>query len=118
MCETSIPYFKDLIIMSFKCDHCGAHSTETKTSGNIEDFGVKIVLKNPDAEDLKRDLFKSDTCSVEIPELELELDYGTLGGVFTTVEGLIEKIHDHLNDNNPFADSDKEFGERMSKLLG
>lgn len=33
MCQTSVPYFKDLIIMSFKCDYCGAHSTETKTSG-------------------------------------------------------------------------------------
>lgn len=85
MCETNIPYFKDLIIMSFSCDHCGAHSTETKTSGEIGDHGVKITIKNPDPMDLRRDLFKSDSCSVEIPELELELDYGTLGGVYTTV---------------------------------
>lgn len=62
-------------------------------------------------------MFKSDTCSVKIPELELELDYGTLGGVYTTVEGLLEKIYDHLNENNPFADSDKDFGQRMAKLL-
>jgi zinc finger protein len=54
---------------------------------------------------------------VEIPELELELDYGTLGGVLTTVEGLLEKIHDHLNDHNPFADSDKEFGSKMASFL-
>jgi len=47
----------------------------------------------------------------------LELDYGTLGGVFTTVEGLLEKIHDHLYEHNPFADSDKEFGQRMSVLF-
>ena len=31
---------------------------------------------------------------------------GTLGGIFTTVEGLLEKVHNNLNDNNPFIDSD------------
>ena len=29
---------------------------------------------------------------MEVPELELELSMGTLGGVVTTVEGLIVKI--------------------------
>lgn len=58
MCETSIPYFSDIIIMSFHCDYCGVHSTETKTAGGMKDKGIKITLKNPDAQDLKRDLFK------------------------------------------------------------
>lgn len=35
---------------------------------------------------------QSDTASVKIPELELELASGTLGGIVTTVEGLITKI--------------------------
>ena len=33
MCTTTIPYFKELIIMSFTCDKCGARSTEVKTGG-------------------------------------------------------------------------------------
>lgn len=37
--------------------------------------------------------------------------------MLTTVEGLIEKIHDHLGGNNPFIDSDQEFGNRMKQLL-
>lgn len=44
--------------MSFSCDYCGTNSTETKTSGGISEYGTKIVLKNPNAQDLKRDLFK------------------------------------------------------------
>jgi zinc finger protein len=40
-------------------------------------------------EDLKRDLFKSETAGISIPELELELAHGTLGGVYTTVEGVL-----------------------------
>ena len=49
---------------------------------------------------------KSETCAVNLPDIELELCMGTLGGVFTTVEGLIEKIQDHLDETNQFADSD------------
>ena len=76
-----------------------------------------IVLNVERPDDLKRELFKSETCYVSIPEVELELDYGTLGGVYTTVEGLLEKIHEHLGEHNPFVDSDNEFGERMRKFL-
>ena len=41
-----------------------------------------------------------------IPELELELGHGTLGGVFTTVEGLLNKVHTGLHESNPFAIGD------------
>lgn len=37
-------------------------------------------------------IYQSDSAGVEIPELELELTSGTLGGMVTTVEGLITKI--------------------------
>lgn len=37
-------------------------------------------------------MFQSDTAGVKVPELDLELASGTLGGVVTTVEGLITKI--------------------------
>lgn len=40
--------------------------------------------------DLKRDVFKSDTASLKIPEIELELGTGTMGGVYSNVEGLLE----------------------------
>lgn len=62
-------------------------------------------------------MFKSDTAGIRIPHLDLELAHGTLNGVFTTVEGLLEKITDNLNKNNPFADSDGEFASKMAKLI-
>ena len=34
---------------------------------------------------MKRDVIKSDTACIEIPELELELSHGSLGGIYTTV---------------------------------
>lgn len=39
-------------------------------------------------------LLQSETCSVEIPELEFELGMGALGGKFTTLEGLLKDIKD------------------------
>jgi zinc finger protein len=44
LCQTNIPHFSDLIIMSFSCDYCGAHSTDTKTSGVITDKSTNITL--------------------------------------------------------------------------
>ena len=35
-------------------------------------------------------VLQSETCLVQIPELDFEADMGTLGGKFTTVEGLLE----------------------------
>lgn len=37
-------------------------------------------------------VLQSDSASVRVPELDLELASGTLGGIVTTVEGLIAKI--------------------------
>lgn len=58
MCQTSVPHFTDLVIMSFTCDHCGAHSTETKNSGEASDNCTTITLYACSETDLKRDLFK------------------------------------------------------------
>lgn len=48
-----------------------------------------MTLKVSSLTNLKRDVFKSESCAVKLPELDIELDYGTLGGVYTTVEGLL-----------------------------
>jgi ZPR1 zinc-finger domain len=33
MLLTSIPYFKEVIIMSFRCEHCGASNNEIQSAG-------------------------------------------------------------------------------------
>lgn len=78
--------------MAFSCKHCGANNNEIKTGGEIGNTGRKITLQASSEDDLKRDIFKSESAKIMIPEAELELDYGTLGGKYTTVEGLIENI--------------------------
>ena len=107
-----IPYFKEIVIMAFTCDNCGYRTNEVKAGGAISEFGRKYVLKVKTAEDMSRDILKSETATVEVPELELELGMGSLGGKFTTVEGLLRQICDELS-KNPFilGDSSKR-GDR------
>lgn len=83
--------------MSTVCDHCGYKSNEVKTGGEIPPKGKKITLKVTDPEDLARDILKSETCGLNIPELSLDLTPGTLGGRFTTIEGLLNQVSDELH---------------------
>ena len=36
MLLTVIPYFKEVILMSFKCEHCGNSNTEIQSAGEIQ----------------------------------------------------------------------------------
>lgn len=102
MCITEIPHFKEIIIMAFDCEFCGFKNNDIKGGGAIPTLGTSIVLTCENEDDFKRDVLKSDSARLVIPELEVELDYGSLGGVYTTVEGLLQKIKDNLIENNPF----------------
>lgn len=96
MHQCDIPHFKDTIIMAFKCAFCGYKSNEVKSGGVVSKRGLKITLRVENEDDLRRDVLKSDTSSLTIPEIELELTPGTMGGFFSTVEGTLNQIKDNL----------------------
>lgn len=75
--------------MSFKCSFCGAKSAEVKAGGEISEKGRLLTLNVQTKEDLNRDMFKSDNAKITLPEIGFSTNYGTLGGVYTTVEGLM-----------------------------
>ncbi|KDQ61655.1 hypothetical protein JAAARDRAFT_150522 [Jaapia argillacea MUCL 33604] len=100
-----IPYFKDILIMSTNCDHCGYRDNEVKSGSAISDRGKRIVLKVEDRDDLSRDILKSETCGLTIPEIDLVLQAGTLGGRFTTLEGILDQVYEELSDK-VFASGD------------
>lgn len=41
---------------------------------------------------------QSETCGMEIPEIDLILQPGTLGGRFTTLEGILTQVYEELNE--------------------
>jgi len=110
MCVTDIPHFKEVIIMSLNCDHCGYRSNEIKGGGAIPKFGTEFRLVVNSEEDMGREVLKSDTAGIAIPEIELELEEGSLSGIYTTVEGLMQKLVKNMTEANPFGsgDSNKE----------
>jgi len=105
MCICTIPFFKEIIISCFKCQECGYKTTDVKGGGGISDKATKYTLTVNSTEDLNRDLFKSETASVIIPEIDFETDTGSMGGMFTTVEGVLEKIHSNISEM-PFSQGD------------
>lgn len=113
---TSIPHFKDLIIMGFTCSFCGFRTNDIRPGGAIPTLGTQITLTATNEEDLARDVLKSDSAIVHVPELELELQSGTLGGVYTTIEGLLMKIHTSLTEEHPFASGDSTVLHHSEKL--
>ena len=50
-------------------------------------------------EDLSRDILKSESCALACPELHLNVEPGTLGGRFTTIEGLLTQVRDDLRSS-------------------
>ncbi|TKW57013.1 Zinc finger protein ZPR1 [Colletotrichum tanaceti] len=91
-----IPHFKQVVLMSTVCDDCGYRSNDVKTGGEIPEKGEKIIVKVNGNIDLARDILKSETCALECPELNLSVNPGTLGGRFTTIEGLLTQVRDDL----------------------
>ncbi|KAK4494212.1 hypothetical protein PRZ48_014510 [Zasmidium cellare] len=92
----NIPYFKQVVLMSTVCEHCGYRSNEVKTGGEVPEKGERITLRVSTAEDLARDILKSESASLQCPELQLRVEPGTMGGRFTTVEGIMTQIRKDL----------------------
>lgn len=51
------------------------------------------------------DLSQSESCGLAIPEIGLALQAGTLGGRFTTLEGILDQVYEELSEK-VFASGD------------
>jgi zinc finger protein len=100
--------------MSTVCDDCGYRSNDVKTGGEIPELGEKITLKVEDSTDLARDILKSETCGLECPELKLQVNPGTLGGRFTTVEGLLTQVRGDLHSQIFEANGPGQGGDSLA----
>lgn len=93
-----IPHFRQVVIMNTTCDDCGYKSNDVKTGGEIPEKGKKVTLRVTSPIDLARDILKSESCELACPELNLHVNPGTLGGRFTTVEGLLTQVRGDLHN--------------------
>ncbi|KAK0223383.1 zf-ZPR1-domain-containing protein [Armillaria fumosa] len=114
MKKVNIPYFKDVIIMSINCDRCGYRDNEVKSGSAISEKGKRITLKVEDREDLSRDILKSETSGMTIPEIDLVLQHGTLGGRFTTLEGILDQVYEELSEKVLRLGDSSTIGDRKT----
>ncbi|KAF9004767.1 ZPR1 zinc-finger domain-containing protein [Cyathus striatus] len=117
MKKVNIPYFKDILIMSTNCDRCGYRDNEVKSGAAISEKGKRITLKVEDKEDLSRDILKSETAGLSIPEINLELTHGTLGGRFTTLEGILDQVYEELSEKAFVGDSSTAEGRNSFEIF-
>ncbi|KAI5989368.1 ZPR1 zinc-finger domain-containing protein, partial [Pisolithus albus] len=122
MKKVSIPYFRGTLIMSTKCEHCRYRDNEVMSGAAIPEKGKRITLKIEDREDLSRDTLK--TRGLTIPEIDPALQPGTLGGRFTTVEGILEQVYEELwekvytvGDSSTMVDEDRQKFQDFLKQL-
>jgi zinc finger protein len=112
----NIPFFKEVVIMATTCTECGHRTNEVKSGGGFAEKGMRITLKLENQLDLSRDVLKSETCDLSIPELELEIGMGIIGGRFTTVEGLLTAIKEELVEQGGFALGDSAEESKREKM--
>lgn len=101
--------------MAFSCEFCGYRNTDIKHGGGISEHATRITFKVNSSKDLNRDLFKSDSAFIEIPELDFATSPGSMESMYTTVEGLLEKLHSNLQETNPFKGD--AYNETYKKFL-
>eukprot|EP00210_Caulerpa_lentillifera_P006302 g6020.t1 len=125
MYPTKIPFFKEVIIMSNACESCGYKNSEIRPGGGVSPLGKSVRLRVTGVADLNRDVIKSESAGIEIPELMLSISSGT--ALISTVEGLIRRIITdlqstlsfHLGDSAPEGDKEKyeTFFASLERLL-
>lgn len=65
---------------------------QVKGGGAIPPKGTVYTLNAVSRKDFQRDVLKSDTAMLEVPQIELVMEMGTLGSMYTTIEGLLNKV--------------------------
>ena len=96
---TKIPFFKDIIIMSFSCPHCGFRSNEVEPGEALSDHGINFKLTVQTSKDLNRRVIKSNFATIKVPCCGLEIPPNTQKGKLTTVEGFLSTTRDQFTQS-------------------
>lgn len=97
---TKIPFFQDILVMSFDCPHCGYKNNELQTVAPLKDKGVKYTLKISKPADLQRMVVAGFKSLIYIPEIDFEVP-SIKTGTISTVEGMIRSFREDLSLDQP-----------------
>lgn len=97
---TNIPFFKDVMVVSFTCPHCGYRNNEIQNAGVLAEFGHRITVKIASKEDLNRDICRGEFATTFVPELGLEVPFNQKG-YMSTLEGFLTGFKEDLLMQQP-----------------
>jgi zinc finger protein len=109
--------------MATTCNYCGYKSNEVKSGCGVSETGTRTVLRIANISDLNRDVIFSETCVLHIPCLDFECSHSSVGGRFTTVEGILSQMKMQLQRSNPFLGDSVQlshlalFLEKLSEII-
>ena len=91
---TEIPFYKQVVVISFYCEHCGFSNNELQPASEIQEDAICYTLKCDNLNDLNRRVVKTEWAEIRIPEIDFEIKKQT--GLITTIEGIIERAIEGL----------------------
>lgn len=116
---TSIPFFKEVAVMSFECKHCNTINNELQSVSDIQEKGVRYKVRCDKDEDLQRQIVKTEWSEIKIPEIEFEVKRQP--GLVTNIEGILDRAEagmKQLVELNPnMSEEDKEKVKEFCKKL-
>jgi len=106
-----IPNFGKTLMISYQCVDC---SYKFNDFFNLESRSPKrYILKCEGIEDLSARLIKSGSCTIRIPELEVNIEPGPASeGIITNVEGIIRRVEEIIS----ILEHDERFRENIDKI--
>jgi len=115
---TRIPFFRDVIIMSFTCPHCGYRDNQIQPGSDIQEQGIRVTLKVEGAKMMNRQIVKQGSASVRIEEMDFEAPAFTSKGSLTTVEGILENAAAGLEEQQPVRRiMQPEIAEKIDEVI-
>ncbi|CAB3996121.1 zinc finger ZPR1 [Paramuricea clavata] len=103
--------------MSFECPHCGNKNNEIKSAGPVQSQGHRIELKVT-KKDLDRQIVKTESASVKLPELDFEIPAFSQKGELSTIEGILDRAISSLEQGQPLRKAvDPEQAEKVGQFV-
>ena len=93
--STEIPYFGEHTQITLICDSCGWKHTDFIPSEGLKPGAWTLALDSE--ENLSARVVRSSSCTIRIPDLDLEVSPGSASsGFISNVEGVIKRFEDAI----------------------
>ena len=115
--SSEIPYFGEFTQITLCCDNCGwKHTDFIPSDGELPGY-CSLILDSP--QKMEARVVRSSSCTVRLPELDLEvIPGGSSSGFVTNVEGLINRFEDAIGTivRGSLEGPSKESGDAIQLL--